>query len=379
LAAFAHEEPDQVPAWCGASTEFWAKAKRELDLDDEGLSLRFGDDFRRVFAPYQGPQPELPEGATYATVFGVARAGIGYGQPLSHPLADASLQEVHDYPWPDPAQVDVSRVRDDVARHQGRFAILGGDWSPFWHDLIDLFGMENMYLKMYDEPEVVDAVLEHMVDYYAEASRRIFDAAGGLIDIFFIGNDFGSMRGPLLGEDMFRRFILPHLKRLIDLGHDYNLYTMLHCCGGIAELIPAMIEAGLDGLHALQPSCRGMDLARLKADFGHKMLLNGGIDSHHVLMNETPEGVREKTREVVELMMPGGGYVAGASHDTILEETAVENVLAMFDAIREFGVYADELDSTVYRVEAEQGAAPPAPASLTKKPKRESSSTKPRP
>jgi uroporphyrinogen-III decarboxylase len=313
-----------------------------LNLNDEELRVRFADDFRRVFAPYRGPQPDLPPEATHATIFGVARAGLGYGQPLEHPLAGATLREVHEYLWPDPTQVDVSRVRQNAEAHGGQYAILGGDWSPYWHDLIDLLGMENMYLAMYDQPDLVDAVLQHTVDYYVEASRRIFDAAGDAIDVFFIGNDFGSMRGPLLGEDMFRRFVLPHLARLIDLGHAYGLKVMLHCCGGIAELIPAMIEAGLDGLHALQPSCRGMDLARLKADFGDKLLLNGGIDSHHVLINGTPEFVREKTREVVALLRPGGGYVGGASHDAILEETPVENVLAMFDAIREFSRYDDQ-------------------------------------
>jgi uroporphyrinogen-III decarboxylase len=100
-----------------------------------------------------------------------------------------------------------------------------------------------------------------------------------------------------------------------------------------------MIEIGLDGLHAIQPSCRGMNLERLKADFGDKILFNGAIDSHHVLINGDPALVREKTREVLDIMKPGGGYVAGASHDTILEETPVENVLAMFDAIQEYGVY----------------------------------------
>ncbi len=221
----------------------------------------------------------------------------------------------------------------------GEYAILGGDWSAFFHDAIDLLGMENLYFKMYDQPELVDAVLGHLVDYYAEVSRRIFDAAASAIDIFFIGNDFGSQRGPLVGESLFRRFFLPHLERLIRLGHDYNLKVMLHCCGGYAPLIPAMIEAGLDGLHAVQPSCHGMDLATLKAAFGYKILFNGAIDSHHVLIRGTPDFVREKTREVLAIMMPGGGYVGGASHDWILEETPVENVLAMFDAIHEFGCY----------------------------------------
>lgn len=339
LAAFAHQEPDRVPAWCGSSDEFWAKAKRELDLDDEGLRIRFGDDFRRVFARYAGPPIELEPGATSETPFGVQRRGLGYGQPVSHPLADATVNDVDSYRWPDPDWMDVSRIRAQAEACDGQYAILGGQWSPFWHDLIDLLGMENMYLKMYDQPPLIDEILRRIVDYYASVSRRIFDAAAQAIDIFFIGNDFGGQRGPLLSQQMFRRFMLPHLKRLVDLGHDYGLPVMLHCCGGFAELIPAMIEIGLDGLHAIQPCCGGMDLDRLKADFGSRILFNGAIDSQHVLIGGTPQFVRTKTREVLELMKPGGGYVAGASHDTILEETPVENVVAMFDAIAEFGTY----------------------------------------
>lgn len=341
LTAFAHEEPDRVPRWCGASPEFLAKARCELNLPDtESVFVRFGDDFRRVFTRYTGPDTPLSTGATSRTIFGIERAGHGYGQPLDHPLANASLSQIHDYPWPAPSWQDISRVRDDALAWNRQYAILGGDWSPFWHDAVDLLGMENLYLKMYDEPELVDAVLQHLVDYYAAVSERIFDAAADVLDVFFIGNDFGSQNGPLLSPAQFDRFMLPHLKRLIDLGHSYALKVQLHCCGGFEPLIPAMIAAGLDGLHAIQPCCRGMDLATLKSRYGDAILFNGAIDSHHVLIKSTPEAVRQRTREVLRIMAPGGGYIAGASHDYILEETPVENVVAMFDAVAEYGVYA---------------------------------------
>ena len=340
LAAFDHVEPDRVPRWCGASPEFLAKARGQLNLrDDESFFVRIGDDFRRVFGRYTGPEFPLTPGATSRTIFGVERAGHGYGQPLSHPLANATLQQIHDYAWPDPTWQDVSHVRADALAWNRKYAILGGDWSPFWHDAIDLFGMETLYLKMYDEPELVDALLQHLVDYYAAVSQTIFDAAADALDIFFIGNDFGSQTGPLLSLPLFERFLLPHLRRLIDLGHAYRLKVQLHCCGGYEPLIPAMIAAGLDGLHALQPSCRGMDLPTLKRKYGCQILFNGAIDSHQVLINDTPDVVAQKTREVLAIMAPGGGYVAGASHDYILEETPVENVLAMFDTVEEFGVY----------------------------------------
>jgi uroporphyrinogen decarboxylase len=337
LAAFDHREPDRVPAWCGSSPEFWAKARAALGLDDEGLRRRFGDDFRRVYAAYRGPDLALSSSATWKSPFGVERTGIGYGQPLSHPLAEAaSAREVEAFPWPDPDWMDVSAVKREADSHGGQFAILGGDWSPFWHDVIDLVGMQRLCYLMYDLPEVVALLFRKVTDFYWAVSRNIFEAAGSSIDIFFIGNDFGSQTGPLLGPEQFDRFVLPSLSRLIDLGHSHGKKVLLHCCGGFRPLIPSMIRAGLDGVHALQPYCQGMQPAGLKRDFGDSLLLNGAIDSQHVLIEGRPDYVREQTRRVLDILSPGGGYIAGASHDYILEETPLENVLAMFDTIREY-------------------------------------------
>jgi len=346
LAAFAFEEPDRVPAWFGAAPETRQLLIDHLGLeDDEALSVYLGDDFRRVFATYAGPAESSPEanlaaGSTYRTPFGVERHGYGYGMPRSNPLAGATLKEIHAYAWPDPGWMSVSGIRAEIERWQGEYAILGGDWSPFWHDAIDLLDMEDLVIAMVEQPDLVDALLEHIVDYYVGVSQRIFDAAGDLIDISFIGNDFGSMNGPLMGEAMFRRFFLPHLKRLVDLGHDYGLKVMMHCCGGFVPLIPAMIEIGLDGLQALQPSARGMAPSELKAAFGDKIVLNGCIDTQFVLIQGTPDLVRSTTREVLDVMMPGGGYIASPSHDYVLPETPMENILTLYQTVREHGRYS---------------------------------------
>jgi uroporphyrinogen decarboxylase len=185
--------------------------------------------------------------------------------------------------------------------------------------------------------------MSHVLDYYLEVNERVFAAAADRMDVLFIGNDFGSQTGPLISPAVFHRFIVPHLRRLTRLGHDYGQKVMMHCCGSFAPLIPAMIEAGLDALQALQPCTPDMAPVNLKARFGSKLLFNGCIDSHHVLIAGTPESVREKTREVLEIMKPGGGYVLSASHDYILEETPVENVLAMFDTGQQYGSYPSRL------------------------------------
>ena len=347
LAVFAGEIPDRVPVWLGASPEWKALAKRRAGLAaDEDLALFVGDDFRRVFAKYAGPAEFSPDRAfrhpeaTSRTPFGVERTGYGYGQPIEHPLATArTVADIERYPWPDPAWMDVSRIRDEALAWGRRFAVLGGDWSPFYHDAIDLLGMETFMVAMVEEPAIIDVLLRHLVDYYFQTSLRVFEASADAIDIFFIGNDFGTQNGPVVGQALFRRFFLPHLSRLAALGHDFGLKVQLHCCGGFFPLIPALIEAGIDALQALQPDARDMAPAKLKADFGGRVVFNGSIDTHHWLIEGTPELVRAKTRETLSVMMPGGGYIASPSHDYLLPETQVDNVFALYEAVREFGRY----------------------------------------
>ncbi|PKO20949.1 MAG: hypothetical protein CVU38_17355, partial [Chloroflexi bacterium HGW-Chloroflexi-1] len=248
LTTFAHREPDHVPCWLGASPEWKALAREHLGLpDDESLLNYLGDDFRRVFARYAGPDYahptrnlRLPE-ATYRTPFGIERYGYGYGMPLSAPLRAAkTVAEVEAYPWPDPEWMDVSHIREDALKYDRQYAILGGDWSPFWHDAIDLLDFDELVYRMYDNPALADAVIAHCADYYLGVSQRIFEASGDAIDIFFIGNDFGAQTGPMLGPKLFRRFILPHLKRFVDLGHEFGQRVILHCDGSIRHLIPDM-------------------------------------------------------------------------------------------------------------------------------------------
>jgi uroporphyrinogen-III decarboxylase len=346
LAAFAHQEPDRVPCWLGASPEWKALARAHLGLpDDEALLVYLGDDLRRVFSRYAGPDHAHPTknlthpNATYRTPFGIERYGYGYGMPLHSPLKHVrSVAEVEAYPWPDPEWIEVSHIREEALKWERRYAILGGEWSPFWHDAIDLLDFDGLIYNMYDRPEVVDAVMDHIASYYLAVSRRIFEAAGDAIDIFFIGNDFGAQSGPMISPRLFRRFILPHLKRFVDLGHEYGKLVLLHCDGSIRHFIPDMIAIGLDGLQSVQPYCSGMELRGLKRDFGDKLTFVGCIDTQ-ALIEGTAEDARRLTLETLEIMMPGGGFIASPSHDYLLPETPVENVIIMYETIKEHGWY----------------------------------------
>ena len=344
LAVFRKEIPDRIPVWCGASPEFIDKAAKHLGVNsEEEVLVRFRDDFRRVYSRYAGPEKFDPvknaEKGSRLSIWGVERAGEGYGVPANTPLKNATLEDVENYPWPSPDWIDVSHIREDALKWKGEYAILGGEWCPIFHDMLDLLGMEDSLIMMYEEPEVVHAVLDHLVDYYYECNKRIFEAAADVIDIAFMGNDMGSQTGPLISVPLFEEFFAPRFKRLCDLAHSYGLYTQMHVCGSFQQLIPSMVACGLDAVQSLQPVNEGMSAESLKANFGGQMIFNGCIDSVNQLIYGTVDSCIETTKRVVGVMKPNGGYILSPSHDYLLEMTPVENVLAMYDTCYEIGAY----------------------------------------
>ena len=118
----------------------------------------------------------------------------------------------------------------------------------------------------------------------------------------------------------------------------FNKSVLLHSCGSVAAFIPDLVEIGIDALHPVQVSAKGMDTAQLKREFGRDITFWGGVDTHRVLPRGTPEEVRDEVRRRIADLAPGGGYVLGAVHN-IQAEVPVENVLAMVEAAKEFGRY----------------------------------------
>jgi uroporphyrinogen decarboxylase len=130
------------------------------------------------------------------------------------------------------------------------------------------------------------------------------------------------------------------VKRFSDLGHDYGLRTMFHSCGSVWEIVPDLVEVGVDALNPVQPRARGMDLAALKARFGSRLTFHGAIDHQEVLPFGSPEDVRREVRRVIDILAPGGGFCLAASHDLLLPEFPPENVLAMYEEGLTYGAAA---------------------------------------
>jgi len=300
-------------------------------MDEDQLRRRIGDDFRWVDIDAIG------QGGRRFDAFGIERQGSGYGQPISHPLREApTIERLRNYPWPNAEHEDLSHIRDQIAHVSDDFVIVGGSWSPFWHDAVDITGMETLACLLYDDPVFVETMLNRIVDYYATLNTRIFEEAGDLIDLLFIRNDFGTQTGPLISVEHFERFVAPCLKRLVEGAHRYDIKVMLHSSGGIRPLIPSLIATGIDALHALQPDCPGMQARAIKKEFGSKIILSGGIDARGLLLKGSPEEVKQNVHSILNILAKDGGYLAAPSVDAITEDIPVANILAMYDTISEW-------------------------------------------
>jgi len=248
-------------------------------------------------------------------------------------LADCeSVQQVHDYPWPNPDYLDFTAWLADL-KAAGDVYRASGFWCMFFHDLADLFGMENYFIKMFTHPEVVRAATRRLVDFYLEANRRLYDRAGPEIDGFFFGNDFGTQLDLLVGPEQMREFVFPYFKELTDQAHSRGYQVILHSCGAIHRVIPELLAMGVDALHPLQARAAHMDGETLARDFSGRVAFLGGIDTQHLLVHGTPDEVRADVRRVRRLLGPH--VVVSPSHEAILPNVPPANVRSMAEAALE--------------------------------------------
>lgn len=155
------------------------------------------------------------------------------------------------------------------------------------------------------------------------------------MDMVYTYDDVGIQTGLMMSPRMWRTFILPRHQRLNAAIRRYPVRIMYHSCGAIYPLIQALAdEMGIDVLNPLQPRAAGMDLARIKGEFGARLAFHGGIDIQHTLPYGSPGDVRSEVRERCRVLGRGGGYVCASAH-YIQADTSLENVLALYTTRRE--------------------------------------------
>ena len=337
LGALRGEPVDHTPFWIGYPTEEVRKRLCEhFGVPDDGEDLiraTRSDFWGGGYASYEAPDGR--DAFNLSPAFSRAPAEPDASCP-AEPSACETAAQVDALPWPDPAciKIDVEATRA-YCKKISDHAVMGGSWACFFHELGWIMGQEEYFVKMHTHPAVVDAFTEHIVDYHCAVNERIFEAAADLMDFFFFGNDFGTQRGLFVSPEHWRRFLLPSVRRLVDQARSYGLHVWLHSCGSVREIIPDLIEAGIDALHPVQVSAAGMSAEELGTEFGGKIMFIGGIDVHQLLRKGTPEQVRKAVRRCKTHLGPS--YAVSPSHEAILPDVPTENLVAMMDEARNPG------------------------------------------
>ena len=369
MAALRHEEPDRVPLDIGggtsttlleetydslkkymgisAPTRIWNKAFRLAVLDEEAM-VRLGSDLRSVsLRPPKNWSPPPSEPGTFVDVWNIKRRradypGGYYWELLEHPLAHATISDLGSYAWPDPEDPGwFAGLSEDVKNlyENTQYALMGDFlFKGFWEIGYFIRGLEQSLFDILKNKNFWHAFMTRMLELNIAFAEKFLKIAGPYIAVIRTSDDLATQSGPMMSPKSYREMIMPYQKRLNEVIKKYTDATIFfHCCGDVTALVPDLIEAGVEALNPFQVGAIP-DPAGIKAKYGDKMSFWGGIDTQHVLPHGTPEDVKEEVRLRIRQLGHGGGYVAAAVHN-IQPDVQPENIVAMAQAVREFGKY----------------------------------------
>jgi uroporphyrinogen decarboxylase len=266
--------------------------------------------------------------------------------PGVHPLLEATtIEEIINYPgWPDMSDpTRVAHVKEAARKlaEQNEYAILATPWLLFpLERAFAMQRMDNFLLNMAMYPDFAKELLIKIADVCKALMGPFLAELGDHVDIIKIGDDIGTQDSLLISPQMYREFLKPiHADYIGFIKERTKAKVFFHTDGDVRPLIDDFVEIGVDILNPIQTSAGKMsDLATLKKRFGKEIVFCGGIDTHRVLPYGTPEEVRQEVRRVIGMLGEGGGYMVASVH-TVMNDVPPENVLAMVDAVEEFGHY----------------------------------------
>jgi hypothetical protein len=203
-------------------------------------------------------------------------------------------------------------------------------------------GVKEWYMCHVRRPDYILQVFERQCEVALENFEKLIKAVGNRVAAVFItGTDFGTQLGPFMSNASYRRLYKPFHKRINDWVHKNTSWkTFMHSCGSIEPLITDIIETGFDILNPVQTSATNMDPRMLKAKYGDKIVFwGGGVDTQKILPFGTPEQVKKEVQQRISIFAPEGGFVFNTIHN-VQPRIPIKNILAMYDAVREFGEYS---------------------------------------
>lgn len=375
LTAINHEEPDRVPLVIGVSNatgikmETYRGIKKIIGVQapdkyiyewpELGTAEIDEETMRRLHSDVRGVLDLEPEEtrkrnrerephSDYVDSWGSGQTEIVPGDwfPAVHPIPDAlTPEDIEAYDgWPDMSDpTRIAHVREDAKRlaEENEYAILATPWLLFpFERAYAMQGMEMFLLNMARDGEFARALMEKIAFYCKELMGPFLEELGDNVDIIKIGDDLGTQESLMISPKMYREILKPiHADFISFIKARTKAKVLFHSDGDVATLIDDFIEIGVDILNPIQTSAGTMsDLPALKKRAGKNIALCGGIDTHRILPFGTVAEVRDEVRRVMQILGPGGGCMIGAVH-TVMNDVPPENVLAMVDAVEEFGYY----------------------------------------
>jgi uroporphyrinogen decarboxylase len=370
LKTLNHQEPDHVPFNLSLTVDIYHRLREHLGLPVD-LDKPFGVwtevspsldllDVMGVDIYYTGlgkpsnwRPPQTLDGLLYDE-WGIGRAkverpdGSFYYEMVKHPLAEASLNDIEDYPWPDPAdpgRLEGLRERVLEARKNTDKAIMVKFSNAIWEQSWWLYGMQPWMIDLMETPAICTAIMDKVTDVAVALMQAGMREIGDLVDIVRLsGEDLGTQTAPMISPRLFESLVRPRFERLWNCARKGILEKnpvaklMVHSCGNVRPFIPSWIEMGLDILDPIQPRARGMEPENLKRDFGEHLVFHGGIDLQYVLPFGTADDVCAEVRRYMRALAPGGGYIVAPAHN-VQSDVPPENLVAIRDAIAEYGRY----------------------------------------
>lgn len=264
-----------------------------------------------------------------------------------HPLADAdSPADVEKFPWPDPCDparfATLKRRADQYVHEEQKAYVLGRHAAGIFEVALWMRGFEKFFMDLALNPGFADALLDRITELKMRYWEKALETVGDNVLVVSEADDLATQRGPMISMAMYKRFVAPRHQRLFEhlrRKAKSRFYLFYHTCGAIRELIPQLIEEGVEILNPVQLSAEGMDSRELKRLYGKDVTFwGGGVDTQRILPRGTPQQVREEVRKRIEDFAPGGGFIFNTVHN-VQGDVPPENYMAMWESLQEFGGY----------------------------------------
>ncbi|GAB4364792.1 MAG: uroporphyrinogen decarboxylase family protein [Spirochaetales bacterium] len=377
LAALSHREPDRVPIDFGGTNEttIHVKAYQQLkeylgicvdkpvqfrlltaqivDVDEE-IQNHVGSDVRGVF-PNAVPLPSENEWKDEEYYYRKDEFGIGWRKPIEeglyydmydHPLREKEEEEIEKYPLPDPRRperFDGINEKIEKLSKSGAYPVVFDNCfgNGIFQTCNHLMGYDEFMVSLALGEKKAEILLDKIVELKMEFWDEVLTRFGSSLDVVKELDDLGTQTSLLISPDMYDTYIKPRLSRLLAFIKKKapHVKIMMHSCGSIRGVIGSLIDAGVEILNPVQYSAENMDPVELKKEFGKDLVFwGGGVDTQNILNRGTVEDVRKEVRRMLDILMPGGGFVFAQVHN-IQYGVPPENMVAMWETVREYGVY----------------------------------------